>query len=402
MNHSRKYITDLQLTLGRLPVDLIEQVIAMLHDARLRNRQVFIMGNGGSASTASHFVCDLGKNTRRRGWPNYRVMGLTDNMAIFSALANDEGYENVFAQQLASFVQPGDIVIGISTSGNSANVVNAIKLANKKGAKTVGFTGFDSGQLGPLVDIDLHVPSNSIEQVEDIHLILEHLICKALLERTSQERIVDQVFLPYSEMVENEENPVLYPLKGGLESVGTPSADQNIAFQDLLFGLSHELDLSLDQFSLLQRVLKFCLKYVDAVSGSVLLFDEREDATYAALAYMDKVEVYAARNLADILEQGLAGWVVKNRQPVLVPDTLDDHRWLKRPWEEKNGSRSAISVPFLASDKVLAVLTLVHPNADWFTQNDLALMASIAVYTTIWALAPYKSTSSVKACSSVA
>ncbi|MCK4897441.1 MAG: SIS domain-containing protein, partial [Anaerolineales bacterium] len=136
MNHSRKYITDLQLTLGRLPVDLIEQVIAMLHDARLRNRQVFIMGNGGSASTASHFVCDLGKNTRRRGWPNYRVMGLTDNMAIFSALANDEGYENVFAQQLASFVQPGDIVIGISTSGNSANVVNAITLANKMGAKT--------------------------------------------------------------------------------------------------------------------------------------------------------------------------------------------------------------------------------------------------------------------------
>jgi D-sedoheptulose 7-phosphate isomerase len=390
MNISRKYITDLQSTLTRLPVDLIDQVIAMLHDARLRNRQVFIMGNGGSASTASHFVCDLGKNTRQKGWANYRVMGLTDNMAIFSALANDEGYDNVFAQQLASFVQPGDIVIGISTSGNSANVVNAIKLGKKMGAKTVSFTGFDSGQLGRLVDIDLHVPCNSIEQVEDIHLMLEHLICKALLERTSQESVVDQIFLPYSEMVGNEENPVLFPLNGGMESVDTSSADHDRAFQDLLFGLSHELDLSLDQFSILQSVLKFCLKYVDAVSGSIMLFDEREEPIRAALAYMDKVEVYAARNLVDIIQQGLAGWVMKNRQSALVMDTLDDHRWLKRPWEEKNGSRSAVSVPFMNSDKVLGVLTLAHPSAKWFTRNDLAILASIALYTTMLALIPYE------------
>jgi len=397
MNHSHKYITDLQLTLGQLPIDLIDQVIVMLHDARLRNRQVFIMGNGGSASTASHFACDLGKNTRRRGWPNYRVMGLTDNMAIFSALANDEGYGQVFAQQLASFVQPGDIVLGISTSGNSANVVNAIKLANKMGAKTVGFTGFDSGQLGSLVDINLHVPSNSIEQVEDIHLMLEHLICKALLERTKQEKIVEQIILPYSDRVGNDGNLVHNSLIGDLESLDTRSTDQNRTFQDLIFGLDRELDLSLDQFGILQKVLKYCLKYVDAVSGSILLFDENEEVTCAALAYMDKVEVYAARNLADILQQGLAGWVVKNRQPVLVLDTIDDDRWLKRPWEEKNGSRSAISVPFLIQDKALAVITLAHPKANWFTQNDLALMSSIAVYTTIMALAPYKSTSSVKA-----
>src|SRR3970040_690455 len=127
MSQSRKYITELQITLDRLPVETIELVISMLHEARLSNRQIFIMGNGGSASTASHFVCDLGKNTRWRGLPNFRVMGLTDNMALFSALANDEGYENVFAQQLASFVHPGDIVIGISPSGNSANVVTGVR-----------------------------------------------------------------------------------------------------------------------------------------------------------------------------------------------------------------------------------------------------------------------------------
>lgn len=388
MNNSRKYITDLQFTLARLQVDLIDQVIAMLHDARLRNRQVFIMGNGGSASTASHFVCDLGKNTRREGWPNFRVIGLTDNMAMFSALANDEGYENVFAHQLASFVQPGDIVIGISTSGNSANVINAIKLANKNGAKTVGFTGFNSGQLGQLVDIDLHVPSNSIEQVEDIHLVLEHLICQALLKRTSQERIVDQDFLPYYENVGYAEDRVFHSFNDRVTSVGTSIPDHDRPFQDLLFGLSNELDQSIDQFGLLQRVLIYCLKYVDAVSGSVMLLDQKEKPVNAALAYMDKVEVYAAQNLMDIFQQGLAGWVVENRQSALVPDTLDDHRWLKRPWEEKNGSRSAVSAPFMTSDKVLGVLTLVHPSAKWFTRNDLALLASIAIYTTIFALVP--------------
>ena len=126
-----------------------------------------------------------------KGSPNFRVMGLTDNMALFSALANDEGYENVFAQQLANHIQPGDVVIGISTSGNSPNVVNAIQLANSVGAKTIGFTGSSSGKLGSQVDIDLHVPSHSIEQVEDIHLVLEHLITKALHEKAMEMAIGD-------------------------------------------------------------------------------------------------------------------------------------------------------------------------------------------------------------------
>jgi D-sedoheptulose 7-phosphate isomerase len=138
------------------------------------------MGNGGSASTATHFVCDLGKNTRSPHLPNFRVIGLSDNMAIFSALANDEGYENVFAQQLSSFVQPEDIVIGISASGNSPNVLKAMELANQRGARTVAFTGFDGGKLRSLAGIEIHVPSHCIEHVEDIHLMLEHLITKAL------------------------------------------------------------------------------------------------------------------------------------------------------------------------------------------------------------------------------
>lgn len=183
MDPVREYIGTLQQTLELLSIARIHEVIDELHEARMSNRQVFIMGNGGSASTASHFVCDLGKNTRRDGWPPFRVFGLADNMALFSAYANDEGYENVFAQQLASYVQPHDIVIGISTSGNSANVINAITLAKRRKAKTIGFTGFDGGQLGSMVDVHVHTPSNCIEQVEDTHLILEHLICSVLHER---------------------------------------------------------------------------------------------------------------------------------------------------------------------------------------------------------------------------
>lgn len=182
MNRVRTYFGDLKDTLDQIDDAPIEEAIQILHDARVNGRQIFIMGNGGSASTASHFVCDLAKNTRRPNWPHYKVIGLTDNMAIFSAYANDDGYENVFALQLANLIQPGDVVIGISTSGNSPNVLKAIELANEKGATTIGFTGFDAGKLGPLVALQLHVPSHCIEQVEDIHLIFEHLITKVLRE----------------------------------------------------------------------------------------------------------------------------------------------------------------------------------------------------------------------------
>jgi D-sedoheptulose 7-phosphate isomerase len=179
----RKYIVDLKDTLDLLSLDRIEEAIHALHEARGHGRQIFIMGNGGSASTASHFVCDLGKNTRKAGPPHFKVIGLTDNMASFSAYANDEGYASVFAQQLAPFIQPDDIVIGISASGNSPNVLEATRLANDAGAFTIGFTGFDGGQLGPMVDLELHVPSHCIEQVEDIHLMLEHLIVSILRQR---------------------------------------------------------------------------------------------------------------------------------------------------------------------------------------------------------------------------
>lgn len=174
------YFELMKQTLDSLAHSEIDAVITALHKARLDRNTVYIMGNGGSASTASHFLCDLAKNTQHDDLPHFRVVSMTDNMAIFSAFANDEGYDQVFARQLEALIRPNDVVIGISTSGNSGNVLNAITLANQSGATTIGFTGFDGGRLQGMTDLNIHVPSDSIEHVEDIHLMLEHLICLAL------------------------------------------------------------------------------------------------------------------------------------------------------------------------------------------------------------------------------
>ena len=192
MEQIRSYIATLRETIDRLPVDGIAQVVDALQNARLNGRQVFIMGNGGSASTASHFVCDLAKNTRIPDLPHFRVIGLTDNMAIFSAYANDEGYENVFAAQLANLIEADDVVIAISASGNSVNVIKAVEEARSRNALTIGFTGFDGGRLASLVDIQVHVESHIIEHVEDIHLMLEHMIVKTIKDSTSDVMVLPE------------------------------------------------------------------------------------------------------------------------------------------------------------------------------------------------------------------
>ena len=180
MDLVQSYLNDVKMTLETLPTDEIWDVIAVLHSARLSRQQVFIMGNGGSAATASHFACDLGKGAQVVGCPSFRAISLTDGIATFSAYANDCGYEHVFSRQLANLIQPGDVVIGISGSGNSPNVLKAVELACQRGATTVGFVGFDGGQLKGKVDLSVHVVKDCMEQVEDIHVVLAHLIATTL------------------------------------------------------------------------------------------------------------------------------------------------------------------------------------------------------------------------------
>jgi len=172
----RSYIVDIKRTIDALALELIEATVEQIHLARINQRQVFIMGNGGSAATASHFACDLGKNTVMAGVPRLRVQALNDNMAFFSACANDYGYDTVFAEQLTNFVQPEDVVLAISASGNSANVLKAVQVARTCGAFTIGWSGYQGGKLAKMVDLPIVIPSDSIEQIEDIHLMMAHMV----------------------------------------------------------------------------------------------------------------------------------------------------------------------------------------------------------------------------------
>jgi len=178
----KNYIFEISATLERLPIKNIAQVVELLEEARLKAKRVFIFGNGGSAATASHLAADLSKGAISTGKARIKAFALTDNVPLITAWANDTAYENIFAEQLENFIEPGDVAIGISGSGNSPNVLKGMKVAKAKGATTIGFIGFDGGKLRELVDIHIVVPSHNMEQVEDIHLLLEHVITTCLRE----------------------------------------------------------------------------------------------------------------------------------------------------------------------------------------------------------------------------
>lgn len=175
-----QYLNQLRDVLSVLPRQPLYEILDLLRQARAEKRKIFIFGNGGSAATASHMVCDLIKNARRPDRERMKVIGLVDNMATFSAYANDEGYENVFAEPLEALGEEGDVAIAISGSGNSPNVLRAVEVARRKGLKTVGLTGFSGGRLKDLVDFCLIVPSDRMEQIEDVHLIIDHLLTVTL------------------------------------------------------------------------------------------------------------------------------------------------------------------------------------------------------------------------------
>ena len=173
------YISEIKGILDKSPVENIRKCIDLVMLTYNQNGQIFVMGNGGSASTASHIANDLGKGTAHLGH-RPRVISLTDNVSTMTAWSNDACYEDVFVEQLKGLANPGDLVIGISASGNSENVLRAIRHANAIGCKTVGWTGFGGGQLAKLTDISVIVDSNEYGPVEDVHLMLNHILCKAI------------------------------------------------------------------------------------------------------------------------------------------------------------------------------------------------------------------------------
>lgn len=177
-----RYLKQIVDELGSISHDELKAVVDIIYNAYINNNQVFIMGNGGSASTASHFACDLGKNTNIEGMTRFRVMSLNDNISLMTALSNDLGYDAVFEEQLKNLINPGDIVIAITASGNSPNILKAVVYAREKQATTIGIVGFGGGKLKEIANKSIVLKSKNYGQVESIHTIITHLITQYFIE----------------------------------------------------------------------------------------------------------------------------------------------------------------------------------------------------------------------------
>ncbi len=163
-------------TIRALDVESINAALNLLEEAFQRESTIYIFGNGGSSATASHYQNDFNKGVSEHTEKKFNFLCLNDNVATVMAVANDIGFEEVFRFQLRGHLKPGDVVIAISGSGNSRNVLNAVEYAKERGNKIIGITGYNGGKLKPLSDVSLHAPVNSMQITEDIHMIFDHLM----------------------------------------------------------------------------------------------------------------------------------------------------------------------------------------------------------------------------------
>ncbi len=172
----KEYITCEIETLNKLDIDAINKALNLLLETQKEHKRIYVFGNGGSAATASHFQNDFGKGVSEYVENKFRFHCLNDNIPTVMAVANDIGFEEVFRFQLRGVIEPGDIVIAISGSGNSENVINAVEYAKSCGNKIIGLTGYSGGRLKELSDVSLHVPVDSMQVTEDIHMVFDHLM----------------------------------------------------------------------------------------------------------------------------------------------------------------------------------------------------------------------------------
>ena len=186
------YFSEMKEIIEKISREDLDAMIEALFEAWKNGNRVFICGNGGSASTATHFACDLGKSTIVEGKKRFKAIGLNDNIPLMSALVNDNGFDNLFSEQLINLFEAGDILIAISVHGGSGadkaglwsqNLLKAMKVAKEMGGKTIGFSGFDGGAMKEIADVCVVVPFNSTPHVESFHLTFEHLICACLKEK---------------------------------------------------------------------------------------------------------------------------------------------------------------------------------------------------------------------------
>ncbi len=176
MSFPAEYKGKLFSALDRIDLDKVDEAIAVLRQARDKARQIFVCGNGGSAATANHFACDIAKGASYGRRRRFRIMALSESVSTLTAYANDISYDAVFVEQLKNFANPDDVLIAISASGNSPNVIHAVEYARSIGVYTIGLSGRDGGKLRPLADLSMHVDHSHMGRVEDAHMVICHMI----------------------------------------------------------------------------------------------------------------------------------------------------------------------------------------------------------------------------------
>jgi len=182
------YLAAQQSALDSIPVDAVTQIIEQFRAALLEDRQIFVFGNGGSAANASHFATDLGKGSSDKLGKRFRVLSLNDNVSWMTALGNDYSYEDVFVRQLMNYAKPGDLVLVMSISGNSPNVVKAVEWANKNGVHTIALVGGKRGKLAEISSRAIVINDTHYGRAEDAHMGICHMICYAFMENPGQDR----------------------------------------------------------------------------------------------------------------------------------------------------------------------------------------------------------------------
>jgi len=187
---AKNYLGDLKELINTIDINEITEFIKDIENTYKNGKTIFIMGNGGSAATASHFVCDINKGVSLKLQKKFKVLCLNDNVPIMLAYSNDISYDSVFIEQLKNFIMNDDLVIGISGSGNSKNILNAINYANKVGARTFGIIGCDGGKLKNIAQRSLIVRSFDMQKIEDCHMILTHLTMQYFSKKYTKEVII--------------------------------------------------------------------------------------------------------------------------------------------------------------------------------------------------------------------
>ncbi len=170
------YLNNISEIIEGLEINNISEVIEHIKDAHKKNKRIFVLGNGGSAATANHFACDFGKNAIKDDNNRFRIISLSNSISSITAFGNDIGFETIFEEQLKNLMHEEDLVMCISASGNSPNIIKAVEYAIKKNGIIIGITGFDGGKLKEISDVNVNVVSDSYEKIEDIHLIIMHII----------------------------------------------------------------------------------------------------------------------------------------------------------------------------------------------------------------------------------